>query len=59
VFFPAAFEVLTPEDWQAIEAEVEARQDPLFGREPEQRFVALREHVLAWDEDQRMAGEAS
>jgi hemerythrin-like domain-containing protein len=59
VFFPAAFEVLTPEDWQAIEAEVEARLDPLFGHEPEQRFVLLREHVLAWDRDQQMAGEAS
>lgn len=49
-FFPAALEVLTPEDWDDIAEEVAERADPLFSQAPEQRFLALRDEILGWDE---------
>ncbi len=50
-FFPAALEALTAKDWQDIEARLSERADPLFGREQEARFVALRQEILAWERE--------
>ncbi|MFQ5776029.1 MAG: hemerythrin domain-containing protein [Kiloniellaceae bacterium] len=49
VFLPAAVRSLTAEDWAEIDAQVTAREDPVFGTpQGEERFEALREKVLAW-----------
>lgn len=53
-FFPAAVKALTPEDWRDIEAELNERQDPLFGQQPEERFVALRRNILEWEQEQEI-----
>lgn len=47
VFFPAAIETLTPEDWARIERETPAA-DPLFGDVGASRFGNLRERLLRW-----------
>lgn len=39
---PRATQLLTPGDWQAVEAAVPESPDPLFGAATEQRFVMLR-----------------
>lgn len=51
VFFPAALEALTEEDWQALAAEMTKEDDPLFGENVGNRFKALRETVLRWQQD--------
>ena len=38
---PLAHSLLTFEDWKAIHAAVEHIEDPLFGKHPESRYVAL------------------
>lgn len=48
-FFPAAKKALTSADWEAIEGQLSERQDPIFGREPEGRFAALRQDILEWE----------
>lgn len=58
-FFPAALEALTPEDWREIEAELGERQDPLFGQEPEERFVVLRRNILDWEREQEVQTQTS
>lgn len=53
-FLPLAARTLTEEDWQAIDACMAPRRDPLFeGEEPEESFRALREDILAWDREHR------
>ncbi len=52
-FFPAALDALTLEDWREIEGELKERDDPLFGQEPEERFVALRQNILDWEQENR------
>lgn len=51
VFFPAALEALTEEDWQALAAEMTKEDDPLFGENVGNRFKALRETVLRWQQE--------
>lgn len=51
VFFPAALEALSTEDWVALDAHVTDPGDPLFGAEAEERFGPLRDHLLAWDRE--------
>lgn len=59
-FFPAALQVLKPEDWRQIQAEAGTRGDPLFGQQPEEHFKALRKNILDWDSnEQAAAAEAS
>jgi hemerythrin-like domain-containing protein len=48
-FFPAALAALDEADWQAIEAQLGERADPLFGGEPDARFERLRQDILAWE----------
>ncbi len=55
VFFPAALANLGEADWNEVEAEIAARQDPLFGERVEKRFAALRKFVLEPD-DQSATG---
>lgn len=50
-FLPLAGKTLTEEDWREIDARMGPRADPLFEGEPEDRFRALREDILAWDRE--------
>ena len=45
-FFPAALSALLPEDWAAIGSRLTDRNDPLFSEIVEERFVAVRKHIL-------------
>ena len=47
-FFPLAEELLTAEDWSAIEASLMARADP---RGAEARFNALADQLIAWERE--------
>ena len=52
-FFPTAEHTLVAEDWADIESGFDKRDDPLFGEQTEERFDALRRHIVEWDrEDQ-------
>ena len=42
---PLADELLTPRDWKAIHAAIEHLEDPLFGKHPEARYVALHRQI--------------
>jgi hemerythrin-like domain-containing protein len=58
-FFPAALAALAEADWQAIEAQLGARPDPVFGSQPDHRFERLRQDILAWEKaDEAAAGGA-
>src|SRR6516164_4817964 len=45
-FFPAALKALEPQDWTEIASAVTSRKDPLFSDVAEERFDALRTHIL-------------
>jgi hemerythrin-like domain-containing protein len=45
-FFPAALKALTAQDWVEIASAVTGHKDPLFSDATEERFDALREHIL-------------
>ncbi|WP_299391550.1 hemerythrin domain-containing protein [Pelagibius sp.] len=49
-FFPAAQRSLKPEDWAAIGAQLKPIEDPLFERREDQRFSAIYEDIIAWDQ---------
>ena len=50
VFFPAALDVLRPEEWAELGAQVSASpDDPLFGNDLDERFKALRRDIVEWD----------
>jgi len=42
---PLADSMLTVQDWKAIHAAVEHIEDPLFGKHPEARYVALHRQI--------------
>ena len=42
---PLAGRLLTNRDWTAIHAAVEHIEDPLFGRHPEKRYLALHQQI--------------
>ena len=42
---PLAHSLLTFQDWKAIHAAVEHIEDPLFGKHPESRYVALHRQI--------------
>ncbi len=50
-FFPAALRSLTPEDWRQLSAQVGRVADPLFDRREDERFDALYEDIVAWDQN--------
>jgi len=50
-FFPAALKALTPQDWTEIASAVTGRKDPLFSDATEERFDALRAHILRLEQE--------
>lgn len=50
-FFPAALEVLTPEDWEELEAKMTDQEDPLFGERVGERYEALHANILQWEQE--------
>lgn len=55
VFLPLAREVLSESDLRQVDSKIESSPDPLFGPEVDARFDSLREHILAWDREDREA----
>lgn len=51
LFFPAAREALTPEDWAELDAALTADKDPLFSEEVEEEFKALRQQIVRWERE--------
>src|SRR3954471_19106347 len=45
-FFPVALKVLKPQDWIEIASAATSHNDPLFSDVAEERFDALRAHIL-------------
>ena len=37
---------LTPADWEAVKRATPAAQDPLFSKEPQQRYLELRRRIV-------------
>lgn len=50
-FFPAALKALEPQDWTEIASAVTRHQDPLFSGVAEERFDALRAHILRLEQE--------
>ena len=50
VFFPAAVEVLRPQDWAEIHARLTARKDPL-NTALEDKYRLLRDLILQWEQE--------
>lgn len=49
--FPAAIKVLRPADWARIDARMNDARDPLFNTTVEQKFRALAERILQWEQE--------
>jgi hemerythrin-like domain-containing protein len=49
--FPAAVKVLRPADWARIDARMSDARDPLFNTTVEQKFRALAEKILQWEQE--------
>jgi hemerythrin-like domain-containing protein len=50
-FFPAALKALEPQDWTEIASAVIGHKDPLFSDATEERFDALRAHILRLEQE--------
>lgn len=50
-FFPAAASALQAQDWIEIASAVNRREDPLFSEVAEQRFDAVRAHILQVEQE--------
>ena len=50
-FFPAALKALKPQDWTEIASAVTGHKDPLFSDVTEERFDALRAHILQLEQE--------
>jgi hemerythrin-like domain-containing protein len=50
-FFPAALKALMPQDWMEIASAVTSHKDPLFSDVTEERFDALRAHILRLEQE--------
>jgi hemerythrin-like domain-containing protein len=50
-FFPAALNALKPQDWTEIASAVTDHEDPLFSDVAEERFDALRVHILRLEQE--------
>jgi hemerythrin-like domain-containing protein len=46
LFFPAVIKALQPDDWAEIAATLTDQKDPLFSEIVEERFEAVRKHIL-------------
>ena len=51
LLFPAAVRRLRPEDWDAIDARLADRKDPLFNGAVETKFQALQRTILRWQRE--------
>lgn len=49
--FPAARRSLSDADWVEIESRITHLEDPVFGPNTEDRFIALRQDILHWAND--------
>jgi hemerythrin-like domain-containing protein len=49
--FPAALNVLRPADWARIEARMSDARDPLFNDTVAQKFRALADKILQWEQE--------
>lgn len=49
VFFPAALNALTSEDWAELETKMTDEDDPLFGTNVGERYKALRRDIREWE----------
>ena len=49
-FFPAAQRHLKPEDWAAIANQLKPMEDPLFEKREDERFSALYQDIIDWDQ---------
>ncbi len=50
-FFPAARKALKPQDWKEIASAATGHKDPLFSDVTEERFDALRAHILRLEQE--------
>jgi hemerythrin-like domain-containing protein len=50
-FFPAALKALKPHDWTEIASALTGHKDPLFSDVTEERFDALRAHILQLEQE--------
>ena len=50
-FFPAALKALEPQDWTEIASGLSGHKDPLFSETAEEKFDALREHILRLEQE--------
>ena len=50
-FFPAALKALKSQDWTEIASAVAGLKDPLFSDVAEERFEALRAHILRLEQE--------
>ena len=54
-FLPLARELLSSGDLEQVDKKIESSPDPLFGDKVDERFGSLREHIIAWDREDREA----
>jgi hemerythrin-like domain-containing protein len=50
-FFPAALNALEPQDWTEIASALTSHKDPLFSDVAEERFDALRAHIVRLEQE--------
>jgi hemerythrin-like domain-containing protein len=50
-FFPAAVRALQPQDWAEIASTLTDQKDPLFSESVEERFDAVRKHILKLEQE--------
>jgi hemerythrin-like domain-containing protein len=50
-FFPAALKALRPQDWAEIASRLTDKKDPLFSETVEQRFEAVRRHIVQLEQE--------
>lgn len=51
IFFPAAVKTLRAEDWAEISSMLTDQKDPLFSEIVEQKFDAVRKHILQLEQE--------
>jgi len=53
-FFPAAVKALQPQDWAEIASTLTDQKDPLFSEIVDERFDAVRRHILQLEQEAEM-----
>ena len=57
--FPAAIQMLQSADWARIDARMSDERDPLFDRTIEQKFRALAQKILQWEQENEVDRQKS